>query len=217
MAGTPLAWYEPARYDPVVNYADEARPPQGEPAVILELASACREYVERALGVALDDTPETLPVLDHYLRISQGSIAEKPDLFELIVRTSGAYFGELVCHHLDGFWWQCSDDMGRWLVCARPVFLAINPFAVAREALRERVEAEGPSAQLRVAPDCRAAVEARLSRLPAVAEHDYYLLSTRLEALEIAAEASRAVRLQNEPQPQSFGCDDYERPRPGSD
>src|SRR5688572_23563251 len=44
--------------------ADFAPPP--EP--IRELCDACIAYVTRALAVELDYTPDTLPILDHYLR-----------------------------------------------------------------------------------------------------------------------------------------------------
>jgi hypothetical protein len=178
--------------------------------VIAELAAACRDHVKRAVGVALDGTPETLPLLDHYVTISRPSISQRPEVLDLLVRTTGAYFGELVRTKLGGFWWPCDEDPSTWLVCCRSVFLAINPFGVALEALCQRVDVDGPSAQVRVAPDCRQSAQARLSRLPSVSEEEYYLLSTRLEALEIVAEASRAVRLAERAEPRDFDQDDYE-------
>jgi len=42
---------------------------------------------------------------------------------------------------------------------------------------------------------------------------EYYLLSTRLEAIQIAAEALRAHRLARHQDVGSYGVDDYERTR----
>ena len=185
--------------------------PIDRPEQIAELAAACRDHVKRAVGVALDDTPETLPLLDHYLVHCRTSVTERPEVLDLLVRTTGAYFGEVLRIKLGGFWWSCSEDPSGWLMCCRSAFLAINPFGVAHEALHEGVDVEGPSSQVRIAPECQQSVEARLSRLPSVSEPDYYLFSTRLEALEIIAEASRVVRLTGRTQQRELTQEDYEQ------
>jgi hypothetical protein len=38
------------------------------PPVIEQLSGACVRFVQQALAMPLDFTPETLPILDHYVR-----------------------------------------------------------------------------------------------------------------------------------------------------
>lgn len=174
-----------------------------------ELADTCRDCVRRAVGTELDDTPDTLPVLDHYVRLSHENVKERPELMALLARAVGAYFGEAVRLHMDGFWYLGSPDAADWYVCARSVFLAINPVGAAYEALAQSSEHSGPSAQLRVRREARTRVEERLHSLPPVSERDYYLLSTRLEVLEVAAAALAADSLACGEEQIELGRDDY--------
>jgi hypothetical protein len=174
-----------------------------------ELSEICRGYVRRAVGAELDDTPDTLPVLDHYLEISRDSVQERPELMALVARAVGAYFGEIVRLRMDGFWYLGSPDAGDWYVCARSVFLAINPVGAVYEALTGTSEHAGPSAQLRVRRESRARVEQRLNSLPPISESDYYLLSTRLEAIEVAAAALAADSMARGEERVELGRDDY--------
>ena len=67
--------------------------PAEVPEHVVVLCLACAQYVHAATGVALDFTPDTLPLLDHYL---QGVRGAKDDVKELVATAAGAYFGELV-------------------------------------------------------------------------------------------------------------------------
>jgi hypothetical protein len=174
-----------------------------------ELSDTCRDYVRRAVGTDLDDTPDTLPVLDHYIKVSRDSIKERPELMALVARAVGAYFGEVVRSHMDGFWYLGSPDPQDWYVCTRSVFLAINPVGAAYEALTSSSEHAGPSAALRLRRESRTRVEERLNALPPVSEADYYLLSTRLEALEVAAAALAADSIGRSQEHVELGRDDY--------
>jgi hypothetical protein len=174
-----------------------------------ELYETCREYVRRVVGAELDDTPDTLPVLDHYVKLSRDSVRERPDLMALVAQAVGAYFGEVVRLHLDAFWYLGSPDPEDWYVCARSVFLAINPVGAAYEALTGTSEHSGPSARLRVRRESRVRVEQRLGSLPPVSEPDYYLLSTRLEVLEVAATALAADLVAQGEARAELGRDDY--------
>ena len=180
---------------------------------VRELSARCEQHVRDAVGLALDGSVETLPILDHYIRLSVEASARRPELLPLLSRTIGAYFGQVVADHLGGFWWLPSADVYTWHICLRSVFLAFNPIGMAHAALTWSLGAEqladGPSAELRLSGRYRDAIEQRLAALPPVREGDFFSLSTRLEGLEIAAAAlgeEQATAGASEP---IFDDDDY--------
>ncbi len=156
-----------------------------------ELCASCEQHVKDAVGLALDGSIETLPVLDHYLRISAQSVRERPELVPLLSRTAGAYFGQVVAAHFGGFWWAQGADAHRWYVCFRNVYLALNPVGIAHRALVWKLDSapEGPPAELHLAREDRGWVSERLEALPPVREGDFYSLSVCVESLEIASAA----------------------------
>lgn len=160
---------------------------------VRELSARCEQHVRDAVGLPLDGTADTLPILDHYVRMSIEASARRPELLPLLARTVGAYFGQVVADHLGGFWWLPSGDVYTWHICLRSVFLAFNPIGMAHAALTwslgPEVSADGPSAELRLEGKHRDAIELRLAALPPLRESDFFTLSTRLEGLEIAAAA----------------------------
>jgi hypothetical protein len=167
----------------VTALADEVR----------ELSVSCEQHVRDAVGLPLDGTIETLPILDHYVRLSTKAVAERPELLPLLARTVGAYFGQVVSDHFGGFWWLLSPDVDTWHICLRSAYLALNPVGMAHAALTWSLPAEiaqgGPPAELHLAPADRVVVEQRLGALPPVREGDFFALSTRVEALEVAVAA----------------------------
>ena len=183
--------------------AGPERVPDGPDAEIVELSAACRQYVGSAFGIELDFSPETLPLLDHYVKGARADVAGRPQLLPLMARVVGAYFGEVARRHLGLFWYLPSADAHTWQVCGRSAFLSISPIGVAYDALTASGDHSGPSSQLRLSPEERDFVQRRLDSLPEVSDEEYYLLSTRLEILEIAADALRA-------QMQAAGCGDVE-------
>jgi len=200
---------------------DDGRPGGGEPeppsegefgagsVEVAELAEACRAYVERAVGIALDYGPDTLPLLDHYVELARRDVAERPELLPLMARVVGAYFGQVACRHLGLFWHVPSADVHTWRLYGRSAYLAVNPVGVAYEALQAGSQHEGPSSQLVVAPEERAPVDRRLLALPLVSDQEYYMLATRLEVLEIAVDALRAEMLQAGTADVEFDAGDY--------
>lgn len=171
---------------PVISAGSDAPPDE-----IVELAETCRQYVYGVTGVELDYTPDTLGVLDHYLTLARAGIEERPELLPLAARAIGAYFGEVVRRVMPSFWVLETADDHDWRVCARTAFLSFNPVGVAHDALAGSTEHSGPSSDLRVAPEEREIAEARLAQLPDVPEEDYYLMTTRLEVIEVTYEALR--------------------------
>jgi hypothetical protein len=169
-------------YD-VAALADEVR----------ELSASCEQHVRDAVGLALDGNIETLPILDHYVRMSREAARERPELLPLLARTVGAYFGQVVADHFGGFWSLTSPDVYSWHVCLRSVYLAFNPIGMAHAALTWSLEGDdvpaGPPAELLLARKDREWVEQRLASLPPVREMDFFSLSTRVEGLEVAVAA----------------------------
>lgn len=159
------------------------------PATIVELAAVACEYVRRAVGIELDFTAETLPIADHYAQLARAGLEQRAELEPLIARALGAYFGEVVRRRIPAFWHVPSEDSHEWRLCASRVLVALNPVGVAYDAIHRNSEHEGPSGDLILGREERAVVAARLEALPAVREQDFYLLSTRLEVLEIVEDA----------------------------
>ena len=180
------------------------------PEAISDLVRACLAYVKRSLGTDLDFSPETLPLLDHYLIEVQGELEQKPELAELTAQAAGAYFGEVLRRQMRGFWRTPTENLHDYQVCSSVAFVSINPFGVAYDALYGGTEYQGPRSNLRVAPEDVGYVSARLATVPEVPEEQYYLLTTRLEAIEITVEALRA-RLDEEGYSEmEYTLEDYE-------
>src|SRR5262245_48959173 len=112
----------PSGYAPAV-----AAPPDPVP----EYASACLDYVRRALSFELDFTAETLSVLDHYVSTVAPTLGERPELGPLLARATGAYFGEVIRTVIPGFWRIPSANVHDWQLCCRHAFLWVNPVGIA--------------------------------------------------------------------------------------
>ena len=177
---------------------------ESAPEEIGELVRACLEYVKRSLGTELDFTPETLPLLDHYLSEVREELEGKPELVELTAHAAGAYFGEVLRRQMRGFWHMPSASLHDFQVCSSVAFVAINPFGVAYDALYGGQEHGGPRSNLRLAAEDHGYIKARLATVPELPEDQYFLLTTRIEAIEITVEALRA-RLEE----QGYGETEY--------
>jgi len=162
------------------------------PEPVPEYATACLEYVRRALGFDLDFTAETLPVLDHYVASVRETLASRPELGPLVAQAAGAYFGEVVRTVIPGFWRIPSANVHDWQLCFRHAYLWVNPVGIAFDALYGTVEHEGPRSLIRTTPEERPYLERRLETVPPVPEDQYFLFTTRLEVLEVAHEALHA-------------------------
>jgi hypothetical protein len=190
---------------------EPAAPPlQAPPAEIAELAEACVRFVERKLGVRLDYTLETLPVLDHYLADARAEVVVKPEVLSLVVNAAGAYFGEVVRRRIPSWWHVPGPDPAEWQICAEPVYLWFSPVAMAYDAVMHGESDDAAVAKLEIEEEDREALEARLAELPQVCEDEFYALSTRLEVIDIAADVIKARMVQNGLGDVTFGPADYE-------
>ena len=172
--------------------APETGPFAGVPDAIVQLCGSLTDYVEAAVQIRPDYTPETLPLVDHYAQTVGGVLRDRPEVLDLSAQAIGAYFGEVVRRHLAGFWIVPSQNKNDWLVCGEVAFVAFNPIGVGYDAAVSSTDHHGPSSQLKLAHEDRALVAARLEQLPQVRDTDYFSLSTRYDVLEIVMEAVRA-------------------------
>ena len=179
------------------------------PVVITELSVGCVQFVQAALGLELDFSHETLPILDHYARLGRAQIETRPEALALLAQSCGAYFGQVLAAELSGFWRLSESDPNRWLMCLSPVFLALNPVGVAYDVLCLGTGHPGPSSELKLAGTDRPLVEARLSALPETSEEDYFSFSTRFDAVQIAFDALRAHMISGGQEDVTFEAQDY--------
>ena len=155
------------------------------PALAVDLAASCVEFVRRAVGVAPDFTAETLPLVDHYLGQAAVESRGRPEASELVARAVGAYFGELLRRDFDCWWYAEGDDLADWRIRFRPVYLELSPYALAAAALGLPGADEAGFA---LDPDDIEFIGAHLASLPPLPEDEHRLLSTRHEVLEIVAD-----------------------------
>src|SRR5882672_5013996 len=131
--------------------------PEKAPQAVSDLADACVRFVQEALGLRLDYTSDTLPILDHYLH--EAARGAGPEVQALLAPAAGAYFGELVRQRMAGVRWHApNEDHQRFRLEFEAFFLCFNPIGVAMEVLRGG-DAEGWGAHFGLLDEARATVE----------------------------------------------------------
>ncbi len=185
------------------------------PDRVAELCAACMRFVASKYKVALDGTPDTLSLLDQYVRDARDAVRERPDSIELVAPAIGAYLGEILRHMswtqaaaAPAEWWAEGDYNG-WRLYFKNVYLAFNPIGMAREAIT-MTEEPGWSAHLTLDPGEREEIEQRLAVMPDVDEEEYYLPTTRLEVVTVVVETLRARAEAAGMADVTFSKDDYE-------
>jgi len=161
------------------------------PLQVREYADQVVTYVRRALGVTLEYDSDTLPVLDHYLRSVEET--NQTETIQLVVATSGAYFGEVVRRRLGGRWEVGAEDMKWRLVLPTGLNFAPAGFVAAAIA---RADLEDLDSEFDAPPRMRPYVQRALERMGEVSVEDYYSLCGRLDTLEHVHEVLVAVAAQ---------------------
>jgi hypothetical protein len=177
------------------------------PARIAELAAACVRFVAQRYGVMPDFTPDTLSLVDQWIRDARKELATRPELEAIITTSAGAYLGEVVRRAFGGQWF-CDGDEDGWRLYLSTVYLAFNPIGMAREALLLE-EADGWHAHFELDPGEREGIEARLAALPEVTDDEYYAPSTRFDVVNIVVDALRENMRAAGMSDVRFGLDDY--------
>ena len=160
------------------------------PPRVREYADQAVSYVHRALGVQLEYDSDTLPVLDHYLR---NVPEDQPAALQLVVATSGAYFGEVVRQRLGGRW-ELADQEAEWRIVL-PTGLNFSPVGFVAAAIA-RADLEDLDSEIAAPPRMVPYVQRALARMGEVSVDDYYSLCGRLDTLEHVHEVLVAVAAQ---------------------
>jgi len=154
------------------------------PGVVLDLADACVRFVKRALNIELDYSPDTLPLLDHYLR--SASNVSKEDILNLVVPAAGAYFGEVIRRQLGPCRWHWVDgELANCRLEFERCFLSFNPIGSALGTVLG-AEADHYGGHLALLPEDEPLVKESLERVGEVRVEDYYRLAVRFEVIEQA-------------------------------
>jgi hypothetical protein len=179
------------------------------PPEIRDWAEACRTFVKDALQLELDYTPETLPLLDHYVRTKAKPTSE--EVRELLTPPLGAYFGEVVRRSLDveGVRWHVSgNDYASYRLEFEAFFLCFNPLGVAIEVLTDD-DAEGYGAHFQLLDEARTTVEAALAESESVSAEDYYTFTMRFETLELVSSILLGLESRQQATPRRFSREVY--------
>ncbi|HEX8106653.1 MAG TPA: hypothetical protein VF516_02945 [Kofleriaceae bacterium] len=160
------------------------------PPRVREYADQAVSYVRRALGIQLEYDSNTLPVLDHYLRTVP---EDQPAALQLVVATSGAYFGEVVRQRLGGRW-ELADQEAEWRIVL-PTGLNFSPVGFVAAAIA-RADLEDLDSEIAAPPRMLPYVQRALARMGEVTIEDYYSLCGRLDTLEHVHEVLVAVAAQ---------------------
>jgi hypothetical protein len=177
------------------------------PTAVAELAAACVRFVAAKYKVPLDFEPETLSLVDQYVRDGREELRAKPEALELLQASIGAYLGETM-RRAFGATWFCEGDYDGWRLDFTFVYLTFNPIGMAREALA-LATADGWHAHLEADAGEREILEQRLASLGEIDEEEYYAPTTRFDVVEIAVDTLRAKMQDDGNADVTFGPDDY--------
>jgi hypothetical protein len=200
-------------YDAVDAAEAEARaqppPPQPPPPEkVAELCAACIRFVASKYKVPLDGTPDTLSLVDQYVREAREAVRERPESIDVVAPAVGAYLGEVMRQQFGGEWFA-EGDYAAWRLYFTNVFMAFNPIGMAREAIT-MAEEPGWNAHLVLDPGERELIEERLAAMPEVDEDEYYLPTTRFDVVTVVVETLRAHAELRSTGDVTFTKEDYE-------
>lgn len=184
-------------------------PFSGVPQQIVDLSGSLTDFVQNAVGLRPDFSPDTLSIVDHYAKEARKELQSRPEVSDLSGQALGAYFGEVVRRSEGAFWQIPSPNFHDWRLCGLSAFVSINPIGVGYDALYGSSDHAGPSSALKLAPEDREAVAKRLEALPPETDAEYHTLCTRLEVLQIVMDAVRGEQTRRGYDEIVYGPDDY--------
>jgi hypothetical protein len=200
--------HDPAELDAELEPSPDPRdaPP---PPVVAELAAACVRFVAAKYKVPLDFEPETLSLVDQYVRDGRGELSAKPETLDILQASIGAYLGETMRRAFGGNWF-CEGDHDGWRLDFTFVYLTFNPIGMAREALT-LAAADGWHGHLETDEGEREMLDERLRAMGEIDEEEYYLPTTRFDVVEVAVDTLRAKMQADGHGDVTFDADDYRK------
>jgi hypothetical protein len=176
------------------------------PEAVDDLVELARSMVGRVLGVEPDLTPETLPLLDQYLRGVPDDATE--EVRALAIAAVGCYFGEVARRTLSGRWVLCDDGPSSWRIELEPCFLYFHPVGMAGEVLLGR-ESDAHNGSFATLDELRDDLFQMLASAAPLPEGEYFSLAGRIEVLELAADFLVARRLASGRPALPYSAEDY--------
>ena len=184
---------------------DELPPP---PPQVAELVAACMRFIASKYKVALDGTPDTLSLVDQYIREARAAYQARPESIDLVAPAVGAYLGEVMRQEFTAEWFADGSHES-WRLYFHHVYLAFNPIGLAREAITMEEEG-GFHAHLELDPAEKEVIQERLAVMPEVDAEEYYLPTTRFDAITVVIETLRARAEASGNGDVTFSRDDYD-------
>lgn len=206
----------------ITSSATRSAPPLllPSPARLAELGHAACDYVQRATGLDLDHSEESLAFVDHYLRQVRSGDPLKPEVQILVAAAIGVYLGETLLGRFGGRWLAIPaepttmaeegtpvldsiDDPTGWRVELEAAPLICDPLLWARQALRANGDGDGDGDEdggggLSVPPSLWETLQTIMARLPPVTEEYYYSLTGRFETVGYIVEILASLRAAEE-------------------
>jgi len=176
------------------------------PAAVEDLVRMGRRMVHEVIGVEPDLTPDTLPLVDQYLR------QVPPDLSRharnLMVCAVGCYFGEVARRALNGRWALAGEEPESWRVELSSCFLYFSPVGMAGEVLAGG-DTEDYDGSFATSDEVRDDLDEALGAAGPIPEDEYYSLCGRIDVLELAADWLTGKRMAAGKPVFSYSAEDY--------
>ena len=155
------------------------------PREVQDLVETAQRAVAEVVGVEPDLTPETLPLVDRYLRVVAPDTHE--DVLEPVLASVGCYFGEVVRRKLNGRWAILDGGPGKWRVELTNCFLHFRPVGMAGEVYLQ-AQSEHYDGSFATLDEHSDAMAEMLGEAAPRTEEEYFSLSGRVEVLQLAAD-----------------------------
>jgi hypothetical protein len=176
------------------------------PAAAQDLVALGQRMVHEVIGVEPDLTPDTLPLVDQYLRQVPPELAHETRA--LVVSAVGCYFGEVVRRTLNGRWVLAAAEPSSWRVELSSCFLYFSPVGMAGEVLAGE-DSDDYDGSFSTSDDLRDDLSAALNAAGPVPEDEYYSLCGRIDVLELVADWLTGKRMASGKPVHAYSEEDY--------
>jgi hypothetical protein len=176
------------------------------PPEVADMVQMARQSVKKIIGIEPDLTPETMPLVDEYLR--QMSPDAPEEVQSLLLAAVGCYFGEVLRRLLNGRWALRGPSPAEWHIELEHCFLHLNPVGMAGEVFTG-VESEKYDGSFATLDELRDGLAQMLQEAAPLSEEEYYSLSGRIDILQLAVDWLTARQLASGKPMPHFTPEDY--------